>query len=72
MNLGYLSLKNIEPLNGLKNLIILKLSNNSQLSDISPLSSLVNLEKLVLGKTSVTNYKPVEGIKHLKIEIINW
>lgn len=62
-----MNVTNVEPIKNLIFLQELHLYGNKNLSDISPLSNLVYLTQLYLAETKVTDYKPVEGIKHLNL-----
>ena len=69
MNLTRNDIKNIEPIQNLKNLEVLILKGNIYLEDISPLSNLVNLKILNLSETKVSNINPIKYL--IKLEEFN-
>ena len=59
------SISDLSPLEGLTNLIKLRLGRNS-ISDISPLKGLTNLTLLLLGGNSISDISPLAGLINLK------
>ena len=67
LNLYKLNITNLEPIKNLIYLEVLDLYGNENLSDISPLSKLIYLRQLYVGKTRVTNFESVNEFKRLLI-----
>ncbi len=56
----------ITPLNSLSKVRVLDLNSNKQLSDISKLSNLRNLEELFLSENSISDVAPLGNLKKLR------
>lgn len=71
LNLGHLSIENLEGIQYCTNLICLDLSEN-KISDINQLQYLTKLSKLNLNNNFIRNLSPLNGLKHIcKLSAIN-
>jgi hypothetical protein len=67
LRLGFQRITDLKPLRGLNRLVLLDLESNPDLSDISPVSSLVNMQKIFFNHTKVRDITPIVHMKQLQV-----